>query len=263
MKVNSIVSSGLGLVMVFAMAGSALAMEIKGDSAMTDKTGDTMMMHLDANLGSGARGAGVSALQEVLISKGFLTLPAGVVKGTFGPATKRALMRYQTSLGVPASGFFGAMTRAHMSAMMKGGDAMKKDEAMMKQDTGGAVMKKDEAMMKKDGAMMKHDDAMMAHNGSYIPYSADKLALAAKGPVVLFFRAGWCPICRGIDADIKAHLKDIPENVTILDVDYDNSTDLKVRYGVTYQHTFVQVDAQGTLIKKWSGSFCPARYPYQ
>jgi hypothetical protein len=37
-------------------------------------------------------------------------------------------------------------------------------------------------------------------------------------------------------------------------VDYDNSTALKQKYGVTMQHTLVQVDAKGNLIAKWTGS---------
>jgi len=40
----------------------------------------------------------------------------------------------------------------------------------------------------------------------------------------------------------------------LLKVDYDKSTDLKRKYGVTYQHTFVQVDKGGHLLKKWSGT---------
>jgi len=46
----------------------------------------------------------------------------------------------------------------------------------------------------------------------------------------------------------------IPENLTILKVDYDSATDLKKKYAVTTQHTLVQVDQGGNLIKKWSGS---------
>ncbi|MEK7564045.1 MAG: hypothetical protein AAB510_00550 [Patescibacteria group bacterium] len=46
----------------------------------------------------------------------------------------------------------------------------------------------------------------------------------------------------------------IPSDLSILDVDYDNSSDLKKKYGVTYQHTFVQVDKDGNMIKKWNGS---------
>jgi len=46
---------------------------------------------------------------------------------------------------------------------------------------------------------------------------------------------------------------DIPANVTILDVDYDEYSDLKQKYGVTTQHTLVQVDAEGNEIAKWVG----------
>ena len=112
---------------------------------------------------------------------------------------------------------------------------------------------KDDSMMK-DGAPTK-DEQVMMKTGSYEIYSPEKIAMAsASHHVVLFFRASWCPTCKTVDADIKAHLKDIPENLTILDVNYDNSTELKKKYGVTYQHTFVQVDAEGNLIKKWGGS---------
>lgn len=92
-------------------------------------------------------------------------------------------------------------------------------------------------------------------SGLYIPYTSEKIAMASPNhDVVLFFRASWCATCRAVDADIKNHLKEIPENLTILDINYDDSTDLKKKYGVTYQHTFVQVDTQGNLIKKWGGS---------
>ena len=69
-----------------------------------------------------------------------------------------------------------------------------------------------------------------------------------------FFRASWCPSCKALDADIRAHLKDIPKGVTILEVDYDKYTDLKQKYGVIMQHTLVQVDADGKQIVKWSAS---------
>lgn len=90
--------------------------------------------------------------------------------------------------------------------------------------------------------------------GFYGAYSPDKLALAETGKVVLFFRASWCPTCRALDKDIRANLENIPKDVVILDVDYDNSTALKQKYGVTYQHTLVQVDVSGNQIAKWTGS---------
>ena len=122
-----------------------------------------------------------------------------------------------------------------------------------------AMLKDDAAMMEKDkSTMMEKDsagaDAMMKA-GSYEAYAPEKVALAsATHDVVLFFRASWCPTCRAIDADIKSNLSKIPSTLAILDVNYDDSAALKQKYGVTYQHTFVQVDKDGNLIKKWSGS---------
>jgi thiol-disulfide isomerase/thioredoxin len=81
-----------------------------------------------------------------------------------------------------------------------------------------------------------------------------QIAKLLKHDVVLFFKASWCPSCRAIDADIKANLSKIPVSLVILDVNYDNSSELKQKYGVTSQHTFVQVDKNGNLLKKWGGS---------
>ncbi len=140
--------------------------------------------------------------------------------------------------------------------MVKDDAVMQKEgEAMMQAENDVMVKKEEGAMMDKGDAMVKDDSAMMVKAGSYEGYEASKVAMAtATHDVVLFFRASWCPTCRALDADIKAHLKDIPASLTILDVNYDNSTELKKKYGVTYQHTFVQVDAKGNLIKKWTGS---------
>src|SRR3989344_3835587 len=137
---------------------------------------------------------------------------------------------------------------AEEKAMMEK-KAMEEQDAMMSAE-GGSVSggKKDETSM-----MDKGD--IMTKAGSYESYAPEKVALAsATHNVVLFFRASWCPTCRTVDADIKANLSEIPGSLAILDVNYDNSTALKQKYGVTYQHTFVQVDKDGNLIKKWSGS---------
>lgn len=114
------------------------------------------------------------------------------------------------------------------------------------------VMMEEEVMMEQDEVMMDEKDGAMMEKGSYEPYAPEKLAMANTGDVVLFFRATWCPTCRALDADIRAG--SIPADLTILDVNYDTATVLKQKYGVTMQHTLVQVDANGTLIKKWTGS---------
>lgn len=125
------------------------------------------------------------------------------------------------------------------------------DKAMMDKK----ALEEKEVMMKKDETSMIDKGDTMMKTGSYEAYSPEKVKLAsATHDVVLFFRAGWCPTCRAVDADIKANLGKIPSSLAILDVNYDDSTALKQKYGVTYQHTFVQVDKDGNLIKKWSGS---------
>lgn len=146
---------------------------------------------------------------------------------------------------------------------------MKQDEVMVKDEDADEIeknmmdkdgsMKTDEAMMKKDEVMMKDEamtekDAMMGHGGTYETYSPEKIARASSGKVILFFRASWCPTCRAVNSDIKNKLSSIPKDVTILDVNYDTEATLKSKHGVTYQHTFVQVDAAGAQIAKWSAS---------
>ena len=118
-------------------------------------------------------------------------------------------------------------------------------EAMMKAYANG--MRKEDS-----GARMK-DDSMMSTHGSYEAYTPEKVSRAADGNVVLFFHAPWCPTCRSADADITKNTATIPAGLSILKTDYDTYDELKKKYGVTYQHTFVQVDAAGNLIKKWSG----------
>jgi len=88
-------------------------------------------------------------------------------------------------------------------------------------------------------------------SGKYIEYSKSSLTDSKN---VIFFAANWCPTCRGLDKAINSSLSTIPSNLTILKADYDTETVLKQKYGVTYQHTLVQVDIDGNLIKKWSGS---------
>lgn len=90
--------------------------------------------------------------------------------------------------------------------------------------------------------------------GSYEVYDPTKIILAKNNDVVLFFHASWCPSCRSLDKDINQNLNNIPEGVLIMKVDYDKERDLKKKYGVTYQHTLVQVDENGNMISKWSGS---------
>lgn len=76
--------------------------------------------------------------------------------------------------------------------------------------------------------------------------------LAAEKPTVLFFNASWCPSCRGAVRDFEANEAEISDYYLVY-VDYDSSDDLQEKYGVTYQHTFVQIDPEGKAVTKWNG----------
>ena len=95
--------------------------------------------------------------------------------------------------------------------------------------------------------------------GLYAVYDQEALdAARARGDkLVLFFYAQWCPFCREADAEFLSSLDKIPPGVTILKTDYDQEKALKQKYGVTYQHTFVQIDAADNLVTKWNGGAVP------
>jgi thioredoxin 1 len=76
---------------------------------------------------------------------------------------------------------------------------------------------------------------------------------------VIFFYANWCPTCIPVDKELSEKESQIPDGVIVIRVNYnDTDTDqsekeLAKKYGVTYQHTFVQIDSDGNVITKWNG----------
>lgn len=90
--------------------------------------------------------------------------------------------------------------------------------------------------------------------GSFIGYGEyqSDVEKYATGDVVLFFNATWCPTCQ--DATRNLESASIPEGLTVVSVDYDDSTELKQKYGVTTQHTFVQIAPDGRELTKFTGS---------
>lgn len=93
----------------------------------------------------------------------------------------------------------------------------------------------------------------------YIKYSKSTLTQYAKQKRVLFFYANWCPTCKPINEEFTNNSANIPEGVVIIRVNYnDDETDkdeeaLAKKYGITYQHTFVQIDENGEVIERWNG----------
>jgi len=89
--------------------------------------------------------------------------------------------------------------------------------------------------------------------GQYVEYSQTAYASAQGQKRVLFFHAGWCPTCIAANNAFNRSLDQIPSGVVLLKTDYDSESALKSRYGITYQHTFVQVDDDGNELAKWNG----------
>lgn len=92
--------------------------------------------------------------------------------------------------------------------------------------------------------------------GQYMNYgtyetSADEFS---ESNVVLFFNAAWCSTCKVARDNFESSLDQIPIDLTIVVVDFDSAAELRKQYGVTVQHTFVQIDASGEALAKWSGS---------
>lgn len=96
-----------------------------------------------------------------------------------------------------------------------------------------------EEMKKQEAKMMKWE---------YIEYSENAVKNASWN-IVLFFHANWCPTCKAFEKQVLS--ENIPEWLTILKVDYDNSDDLKKKYSVLTQTTFVQIDSNWNMIKRW------------
>lgn len=107
--------------------------------------------------------------------------------------------------------------------------------------------------MTKPADMAGHDMSADKMTKGYQVYTRAAFDAAKGSQRVLFFHATWCPNCKGADADITKNLAKLPAGVTIFKTDYDKEAALKKQYGITYQHSFVLVDAQGKALKKWAG----------
>lgn len=96
--------------------------------------------------------------------------------------------------------------------------------------------------------------------GSYlVSWGKEAIENSEAEKKVLFFYADWCPTCRPVDAEFKERMTEFPKELQVFRINYNDAdtTDegraLAQKYGVTYQHTFVQIDKEGNEITKWNG----------
>lgn len=86
--------------------------------------------------------------------------------------------------------------------------------------------------------------------GTYTDFTDDVIGNGKSS--ILFFAASWCPSCQAHSARISEWYADGSLYPSVYKVDYDNSGDLKQRYGVVQQDTFVRIDGEGNAVKSIS-----------
>lgn len=121
----------------------------------------------------------------------------------------------------------------------------------------GPVLNSENSMEKPDvtdtESMVQDSGSQQRSESRYIVYSPETAHTLIDKKRVLFFHATWCPTCKIADQQFSSKSDMIPEGVVVLKTDYDTNSDLKKKYGITYQHTFVQIDSEGNELAKWNG----------
>lgn len=154
-------------------------------------------------------------------------------------------------LSVTGIYFYNQSQSGSETLMEQSEDSMQKTDIQMQKESSDLTVKKSE------GVIM--DDGVITDGGEYTPYSETAFDQARNKRRVLFFYANWCPTCRPADADFEVNISKFPKDLVLFRVNYnDPDTDadekaLAQKYAVTYQHTYVQVDANGIEIAKWNG----------
>ena len=153
-------------------------------------------------------------------------------------------------------GGFVAYNLMSKDVAMTDTNSVEQTEVMMPEETEVMVQDEAEVMMKDEAEVMMVDEVK---SGTYAPFTPELLVDSANSRRVLFFYANWCPTCQPADASFTQDTSQIPADVTLIRVNYNDTEtdqeekDLAKKYGVTYQHTFVQIDAQDNEITKWNG----------
>jgi len=89
----------------------------------------------------------------------------------------------------------------------------------------------------------------------FITYSESNLQEAIDNDEIplLYFYADWCPTCRALNKELIDKASEIPENLTILKIDYDTEKELKLKHEITIQHTLIQLDQNQSEVTRWIG----------
>ena len=82
--------------------------------------------------------------------------------------------------------------------------------------------------------------------GGYQDFSLETYQrLLGQKPFALFFHASWCPTCRNMEKEIQENLSQLPQDLTLLKVNFDQETEIKKKYGLTQQSLVKIIDGKG------------------
>jgi thioredoxin 1 len=130
------------------------------------------------------------------------------------------------------------------------------DDAMMKKEATSSASptpNADEAMKMKEAEAMAMKKDVGAVVLQYTNEAAAQSLVKNDGKdVVYFFSASWCPDCQAIQKRLANadDLAKLGKNTVIISVDYDTQTQLKRKYNVVRQTTFVRIDGEGKSLKQ-------------
>lgn len=149
--------------------------------------------------------------------------------------------------GVMEQDSMSSSSASSVDAMMEDEGMMESSAAMMEEE--GDTMMEDDSAMSED-SMMEDDDSMVEASGTYTAYTDGVIGNGETS--VLFFHASWCPKCRDADSFLtQLYSSDAPA-VSVYKLDYDEELELRQRYGVVQQHTFVMIDGEGNALNSAS-----------
>jgi len=121
-------------------------------------------------------------------------------------------------------------------------------------NNGTTQQNNDDTIMEEEMSMNDKGSVLISNPGQFVDYSPEKVAELGDNRGLLFFNASWCPSCRKAIADIEKNLENIPEDLVIMKIDFDEYGDWgRKNYQVRGQHTYVQIDNEGKLITSWVG----------
>lgn len=96
----------------------------------------------------------------------------------------------------------------------------------------------------------------------YIAYSDAEYRMAkAEGrPILLYFWASWCPICRNEEPKVKERVESSGVPIAGFRLNFDTEDALKQQFGINYQHTTVILNGKGEEVARFFGPTGDAEY---